>query len=76
MILLLLFHYFHYQTAIICLMRLDSDPVFSIVESLIDIPDAISQESFDLDQHNLSKLKAQMEILIKELVFMVVVVLG
>lgn len=57
-------------------MRLDSHPLFSQVESLTDIPNSASQEAFEEDFQNLPKLKSQMEILIKELVFMVVVVLG
>lgn len=67
---------FRCQTAVICLMRLDCHPVFSQVESLIEIPIEISQEAFEEDYLDLSKLKSQMEILIKELVFMAVVVLG
>lgn len=57
-------------------MKLDSHYVFSHVVGVTDIPPDMPQEAFEEDYGNLPKLKAQMEILIKELIFMAVVVSG
>lgn len=57
-------------------MRLDSHPTFSQIESLVDVPDSVPQEVLEEDFCLLPRLKAQMEVLIKELVFVSIVVLG
>lgn len=64
------------DVAILALKQLDSDPLFSQVTGLRDLPPDVNTHDPGAGDDHTEKLKGQVEFLIKEIVFMAIVILG